>query len=96
MLYKNFCGINLNLIRVALFIGVYDIFGTLTLIILNIEFFAPSKIEWDKVLMAFFPHNVTDLIWLNLYFFLCVNVRDCDCHVVKIFLSANEIFVVLI
>lgn len=43
MFYKNCCGINLNLIRAALFIGTYDIVGTLTLIILNIEFFTPSE-----------------------------------------------------
>lgn len=43
MFYKNLCGINLNLIRAALFIGTYDIFGTLTLIILNYEFFAPCE-----------------------------------------------------
>jgi len=42
MLYKNICGINLNLIKAALFIGTYDIFGTITLIILEIEFFSQS------------------------------------------------------
>ena len=42
MLYKNVCGINLNLIKAALFIGTYDIFGTITLIVLEIEFFSQS------------------------------------------------------
>ena len=42
MLYKNICGINLNLIKAALFIGTYDIFGTITLIVLEIEFFSQS------------------------------------------------------
>jgi hypothetical protein len=58
MLYKNFCGINLNLIRAALFIGIYDIFGTLTLIILNYEFFAPCEeveifFEWGECVVKF-------------------------------------------
>lgn len=43
MLFKNICGLNLNLIKAALFIGTYDIFGTITLIIVEIEFFSESK-----------------------------------------------------
>lgn len=42
MLYKNICGYNLNLIKAAMFIGCYDIFGTITLIIVEIEFFSQS------------------------------------------------------
>lgn len=42
MLFKNICGYNLNLIKAAVFIGCYDIFGTLMLIILEIEFFSQS------------------------------------------------------
>lgn len=42
MLYKNIFGFNLNLIKSALFIGIYDIFGTVLLIIMEIEFFSQS------------------------------------------------------
>lgn len=42
MLYKNICGFNLNLIKSALFVGCYDIFGIITLIIMEIEFFTNS------------------------------------------------------
>lgn len=43
MLYKNICGINLNLIKAALVIGIYDIFGIVLLIIIEFQFLAESK-----------------------------------------------------
>lgn len=74
MLYKNVCGFNLNLIRTTLFIGTYDIFGTLTLIILNYEFFAPSELREKKLSQkfvcdfcdAFFSANATADLYLVL------------------------------
>jgi hypothetical protein len=42
MLYKNIFGFNLNLIKSALVIGIYDIFGTVLLIVMEIEFFSQS------------------------------------------------------
>jgi hypothetical protein len=44
MLYRNICGLELNLIKAALFIGTYDIFGTITLIVLEVEFFRQSEL----------------------------------------------------
>lgn len=61
MLYKNICGFNLNLIRATLVIGAYDIFGTLTMIILNIEFFRESE--------TFFCTVKGQLIMILFYFF---------------------------
>lgn len=42
MLYKNIFGFNLNLIKSALVIGIYDIVGTVLFIYMEIEFFAES------------------------------------------------------
>lgn len=42
MFYKNIFGFNLNLIKTALVIGIYDIFGTVLLIVMEIEFFSLS------------------------------------------------------
>lgn len=44
MFYKNICGFNLNLIKAALFIGCYDIFGIFVLIVMEIEFFFQSML----------------------------------------------------
>lgn len=42
MLYTRVFGFNVDLIKAALVIGCYDIFGTIMLIILEIEFFSQS------------------------------------------------------
>lgn len=42
MLYTSVFGFNIDLIKAALVIGCYDIFGTIMLIILEIEFFSQS------------------------------------------------------
>lgn len=64
MLYQNICGLfNLNLIKAALFIGCYDIFGTIMLIILEIEFFSQSTFF---ALINFAPRGgVVDLIEID-------------------------------
>lgn len=43
MLYKNIFGYNLNLIKAAIAIGMYDICTTIILIVMEIEFFFKSK-----------------------------------------------------
>ncbi|KAG5680893.1 hypothetical protein PVAND_010372 [Polypedilum vanderplanki] len=53
MLYKNICGLNLNLIKVALFIGTYDIFGTITLIFIEFEFFKQMQTQQMIYLSCF-------------------------------------------
>lgn len=42
MLYTSVFGFNIDLIKASLVIGCYDIFGTIMLIILEIEFFSQS------------------------------------------------------
>lgn len=68
MLYKNIFGFNLNLIKSALCIGLYDIFGTIMLIILEIEFFSQSTFITlinFTVLRSVFVCAVVALIGIN-------------------------------
>lgn len=76
MMYKNICGYNLNLIKAALCIGCYDIFGTIALIVLEIEFFSESMKQqlllinfmWFSALIGInFVHPVFFVLFLFLY-----------------------------
>ncbi|CRK98292.1 CLUMA_CG011654, isoform A [Clunio marinus] len=64
MLYKNICGINLNLIKSALVIGCYDIFAIIMLIIVEVEYFSQILriVLGTLFLIQIFAYNVFENI----------------------------------